>query len=215
MDSDSKPGFKHILIISSVTKRCQGLAAALQKSLRELKFSYLNPVTDLLPDSQFDWSDIDLMIIDLSRNKSPIYDWYSSTENRAGMPPAIFMGHPASINDAGYFYRAGASDYLDMRGLKRARLIRSLAITSSMAEKRKAVPRNEQLEDKDKGDKPFSLKATKETEALSTVNPAVSQDRETRAEFLNTGVMSILDRDAIKNMPRKNPAQNTDPTSNT
>ena len=193
--------------MSTVTKRSQGLARAMQAYLSEPRFSYLNPDVEAYPDRLFSWSEIDLMMVDLSRDRAPIYKWYSEIGSREFMPPVIFLAHPASYNDAGAFYRAGASNYLELRGLKKSDLIRSLSIAAkSMSEDRQLAYVNKSPETKGVSDNPFSLKGILPDEAFSTqpmTMPADSNSQEPRADFLNTGIMKILDRENLNKVNQK------------
>jgi|GEM_PF-6239614 len=202
-----KLNFQHILFMSTATKRSQGLARAMQEYLREPRFSYLNPDVESYPDRLFSWSDIDLMMVDLSKNRAPIYKWYLDIGRRDFMPPVIFLAHPASYSDAGSFYRAGASNYLELRGLKKSDLIRSLSIAEkSMPEHRQAVYEKQQPEPPVASDNPFSLKGILPEEMISSQPKTSSRDadsKEPSADFINTGIMKILDRDALKKTNQK------------
>ena len=148
MSNADQLNFKHVLIVGPVSKRGKGLASVLQTYLPDAKFSFLSHVHHLTRN-QLDGLKADLMIIELSKNKSAIYKWYSKDGYGDSMPPAIFLGHPASINDAGYFYRAGASDYIEMRGLKRKRLLSALVVTSKMLEKPEVTVSSESHDNQD------------------------------------------------------------------
>ena len=203
MGSD-KLNFKHVLLMSSVSERSHGLARALQKYLHEPRFSYINPDVEALPDRLFNWWDIDLMMVDLSRNKAAIYKWYSEIGRSDYMPPVIFLAHPASYSNAGSFYRAGASDYLELKGLKNAHLRHSLAIVEkSMAEQQKqAVDESTLPEIQDASDNPTILSDEKST-PQSTNSSDDPASKENGADFLNTGIMDILNRDKLEKMSNK------------
>ena len=209
----NKLDFKRVLIISPASSRCQVLAGVLQKYLQFPKFTFLDPVLDSLPDHQFDWLDIDLMMIDLSGNTRAIYQWYAKDSISHSMPPAIFLAHPASYNDAGSFYRAGASNYIELRGLKSGQLGRALhIIAKSKEKKREQAPVIKQPDNQGISDNPFSLdflKTDKEAQS-STTNTESSKHIETRPEFINTGVMNILDREEIRKRTEDNLANSSD-----
>lgn len=194
--------FKRVLIISANPSHCQTLAGALQKHLRSPAFTFLDPVLDSLPDHQYDWMDIDLMLIDLSGNTRAIYQWYSRDNVGESMPPAIFLAHPASYTDAGSFYRAGASNYLELRSIKSVQIRRALSIAaSSMIKKDEPRPATQQDDDQGSSENPFSLdmnKLEQEENTSSETETESAEQIETRPEFLNTGVMNILDREELR-----------------
>jgi len=202
--SSDKLNFKHILLISSVTERSHGLARALQKYLHEPRFSYLNPGVEALPDRLFNWWDIDLMMVDLSRDRASIYKWYSEIGRSDYMPPVIFLAHPASYSNAGSFYRAGASDYLELKGLKNSHLRHSLAIVEKlMAElKKQAAHESTTPEIQDANDNPTILSDEKAA-PQSTTSSDNTASEENGADFLNTGIMNILSRDKLETMRKK------------
>jgi DNA-binding NtrC family response regulator len=201
--SSDKLNFKHILLISSVTERSHGLARALQKYLHEPRFSYLNPDVEALPDRLFNWWDIDLMMVDLSRDKAAIYKWYSQIGHNDYMPPVIFLAHPASYSNAGSFYRAGASDYLELKGLKNAHLKRSLTLIEKlMAEQKRTVDESMPPEPQDASDNPTITSDEKLTQK-STANSDNPASKENGADFLNTGIINILSRDKLEKMSQK------------
>ena len=140
-----RPNFRHVLIIGSVIKYRRGLAVALLKHLQRPKFSALDPQTRPLPDAQFDWSDIDLVLIDISREKQAVRRWFFDYTDKQAMPPVLFIDSHATIDDAGDLIRAGAADYLDLRGLKRRRLARALVIAMTMAIEREAMAAGERF----------------------------------------------------------------------
>jgi len=205
--SSIKQNFKHILLMSPVSKRSQGLARALQQFLDEPIFSYINPDVDALPDRLYSWSDIDLMMVDLSMDKVLIYQWYTEMGRRDFMPPVIFLAHPASYSDAGSFYRAGASNYLEFRGLKTSHLVRALTIAEkSLAVYQQAEYREKAPATQKDNDNPFSLKGVLPEEKLPPQPPTSAgntSSKEPRADFLNTGILNILDRDKLNKLNRE------------
>jgi len=209
----NKLDFERILIISPNSKRCQVLASALRKHLLRPEFTFLHPVVDSLPDHRFNWSDIDLMMVDLSGNKRAIYQWYSKNGISNYLAPAIFLANPASYSDAGSFYRAGASNYLELRGLKIGLLRHALSIVaSSMEKKREAEPVIKQSNNQGIKGNPFSLDLTKTIaeEQPPTTNTDGGKHMKTRPEFVNTGVMNILDREELKRRTENKLARNSD-----
>ena len=205
--SGNQLNFNHILLMSHVIKRSHGLARALQKYLQEPRFSYLNPGEDAFPDRLFNWWDIDLVIVDLSKDKASIYKWYSEIGRSEFMPPTIFLAHPASYSNAGSFYRAGASDYLELRGLKNAHLQRSLAIIAkSIADRSQSTPESTSSVIQDTSDNTFALKLKPSGEKSASQSAATSKEsssNENRADFLNTGIINILERDKLDKIRQK------------
>jgi hypothetical protein len=214
----NKLAFKRVLIISAKSSHCQTLAGALQKHLQSPKFTFLDPVLDSLPDNQFDWLDIDLMMIDLSGHTRTIYQWYAKDSIGDSMPPAIFLAHPASYTDAGSFYRAGASNYLELHGLRSKQIRRALSIAErSINKKHEAQPPIKQPDNTDVSANPFSLNIDKmaeevhpSQEAHSSTDIESSNEIETRPEFVNTGVMNILDREELRKRAEKKLANQSD-----
>jgi len=194
----NKPDFKHILIISPRDVCCQGLADVLTKHLKEPKYTFLNQLTDTLPDKSFDWSDIDLMIIDLSRHKRAIYEWYSQDDYSDQVPPAIFLGHPAKFKDAGFFFRVGAADYLELKGLKTSRLLLSLTVVTAFIETRRKAESDEDVREDSEKSLALNLLKTGEMPTLPAYMQGQENYEEMRADFINTGIMDILERDKLR-----------------
>lgn len=132
MSGNDSLSFKHVLIVGSVIKYRRGLAEALLRHLNRPKFSVIDPQSRPLPEHLYDWSDIDLVFIDISKDKPSIRSWFFDYPAKDKIPPIIFIDNQATVDDAGDLVRAGAADYIDLRGLKRSRLTRALVIASAM-----------------------------------------------------------------------------------
>jgi len=205
---------KRIMIICSERKRSRGLAGTLVKYLDTPRFSVLDPATRKLPGTQFDWPGIDMLIIDLSADRSRIRNWYLQNPDIGKLAPAIFLDSNATIDEAGAFYRAGAIDYMALQGLKRKRLVRSLMIVSSARKKQEQGLLQGQPRAPAKTEV-LPAVAQPEAPAKTDVMPAVahpevpeetgmlpattqtSRTGDTKPDFLTTGIMDILQRDAV------------------
>jgi hypothetical protein len=200
---NNKPNYNHILIISPRKACYEGLASVLTKHLDRPRFTFLNQLTDKLPDKQFDWSNIDLIIIDISKRKREIYEWYSPAGFSNRIPPAIVLGYPAKYKDAGFFLRAGALDYLNLEGLKTSQLLQSLVIVSEyIKERRLAVANTDNQKDSDTSLQHDMLE-TGEMEMWFPPESKKSGNEETREEFINTGIMDILQREELRKIVEK------------
>lgn len=194
----NNPVYKHILILSPRKVFQESLTDVLSRYFGKPEFTYMNQLVDQLPDEQFDWADIDLMLIDVSRHKRAIYKWYAQPGLSERLPPAIFMGYPAKFKDAGYFFRAGAVDYLDLDGLKKTQLIQSLVVVSMFVEGRK---NKASKPDDDKHNiprrQPDHLLDTGEIPHL-TAEDMKDLTEEKGADFVSTGIMNILQREQLR-----------------
>ena len=107
-------GFKQILIISSVVNYRRRLAMSLLKLLPRPSLSALDPEVQGLPDEGYDWSEVDLVLIDLSESRQSIKHWYVEQSDVAALPPVIFLDNKATVDDAGDLIRGGGADYIDV-----------------------------------------------------------------------------------------------------
>ena len=64
--------FKRILIIGSVVKYRRRLAVALMRLLNRPEFSAIDPSRQNLPQHGYAWSQVDLIIVDMSEHKAAI-----------------------------------------------------------------------------------------------------------------------------------------------
>lgn len=138
-----KPDYKNILIISTREAFQKDLTYMLTKHLEGLKFTFLDLATDQLPDEHFDSSGVDLMLIDLTEHKRDIHDWFAPAGTSERLPPAIFFGSPAKFKDAGFFFRAGAADYLDLQGLDDTQLLQSLVAVSMWVKAKRSAAKGD------------------------------------------------------------------------
>jgi len=144
--------FRHVLIVGSIINYRRGLAEALLRHLEQPRFSAIDPQSRPLPGQDHDWSDIDLMFIDISDHKASMRSWFFDYTRKDSMPPAIFIDNKATIDDAGDLIRAGAADYIDLKGLKRRRLMRALVIASTLANRRTMAAPDGKYSDRDASD---------------------------------------------------------------
>ncbi len=126
--------FKRILIIGSVVKYRWRLAVALMRLLDRPEFSAIDPARQNLPQHGYAWSQVDLIIVDMSEHKAAIRNWYFDLVMQAALPVIIFMDRSATVDDAADMVRAGGSDYIDITRLSLKRLTRALLIAANMHE---------------------------------------------------------------------------------
>lgn len=126
--------FKRILIIGSVVKYRRRLAVALMRLLNRPEFSAIDPSRQNLPQHGYAWSQVDLIIVDMSEHKAAIRNWYFDLVMQAALPVMIFMDRSATVDDAADMVRAGGSDYIDIARLSLKRLTRALLIAANMHE---------------------------------------------------------------------------------
>lgn len=124
--------FKHVLIIGSVLKYRRGLAMAMVRLLDQPRFSAMDPNKNGLPEHDYPWHEVDLVVVDMSENKSAIRSWYFDIVTQTPLPMVIFFDRSATIDDAGDMIRAGGSDYLDITRVSPKRLARALLIAANM-----------------------------------------------------------------------------------
>jgi len=236
-DKLSRAGFHSVLIISSVLNYRRKLAMALVKLLSKPAFSVINPAEQGLPDKNYDWSSVDLLLVDLSEHKPQIRPWFFELSNSGGLPPVIFLDNNATVDDAGDMVRAGAADYIDMISLSPPRLSRALLIAvsrqrlsvglSEAAAGRmdndelatQVMPMIQEKAPSYTGSYPQISGMTDEpTEVMPPVKLATpesasddtSPDSEDEDSFLTTGLIEILDRIQIEKSAAKEAKSVTD-----
>ena len=216
-------GFKQILIISSVVNYRRRLAMSLLKLLPRPSLSALDPEVQGLPDEGYDWSEVDLVLIDLSESRQSIKHWYVEQSDVAALPPVIFLDNKATVDDAGDLIRGGGADYIDVTRLNTRRLSRALLIAADDRYRRSAAsstpPTPEQTEPTTEqqisrgleqetmvmqsvpsisgmNDEPTEMLPVMTSDVLDTMEH--EQVENERASFLTTGLMNILDREKLK-----------------
>ena len=215
----AETGFKQILIISPVVNYRRSLAMSLVKLLPKPSFSALDPEEQGLPDEHYDWSAIDLVMIDLSESKQSIKHWYIEQLNQVNLPPAIFLDNKATIDDAGDLIRGGGADYIELTTMNTRRLARALLIAADeryspagkqedpdvTAERAALVEEmeSEQLSSAETFPNIHGMndEPTEALPVLTSVMLSALEEAKPEAEnpsFLTTGLMDILDRQKLK-----------------
>ena len=219
-------GFNRILIMSSVVTYRRSLAMSLLKLLPQPGLSALDPEAQGLPDEDYDWSGMDLLMIDLSEAKQSIKHWYTEQSCRVALPPTIFLDNRATVDDAGDLIRAGGADYIDLTRINTRRLSRALLIAAddryrassreedpSVTAEREAVVREIESEQPSAAETFTDIRGMDDdpTEALPVMtSEMLNAMKETKheagnASFLTTGLMDILDRQKLKEQYEQTP----------
>jgi len=220
----AESGLNRILIVGSVMNYRRKLAMALIKLLSKPTFSALDPGEHGLLNDAYNWSAVDLLIVDMSEYKSQIRTWFFEISTVANLPPVIFLDNRATVDDAGDMVRAGAADYIDVTHLNTRRLSRALLFAASskdIAAEQTANSQTQPTEDLAatqvlptiKGEPasftdnfPIIKPMTDEpTEVLPVLTPAMlaamqeeKAPEEEDVSFLTTGLMDILDRQKLE-----------------
>ena len=93
-------GFQHVHIIGSVLNYRRSLAMAMIKLLSNPRFAAIDPAEHGLPDQNYLWSEVDLLMVDLSEHKSDIRPWFFEMSQTGLLPPVIFIdNNEVQLND--------------------------------------------------------------------------------------------------------------------
>ncbi len=171
IDNLADCGFKRILVIGSVVKYRRGLAVALLRLLDKPQFSAIDPFEQGLPEHDYDWSEVDLVIVDMSENKPAIRSWYFDLITQVSLPMAIFLDRSATVDDAGDMVRAGGADYIDITKVSAQRLTRALLMAANLREERFPQPVKAQQDENVSEAQPISVEPV-EAAKENIVEPA-------------------------------------------
>jgi DNA-binding response OmpR family regulator len=92
-----------------------------------------DPLSKGKPDSDFDWSQYDALLLDHHFGKEDGLSWLQEFRQRPDCPPVVFLTGAGNEDLAAKAVRSGALEYLSKRDLGKARIIE--AITAAMIER--------------------------------------------------------------------------------
>lgn len=190
--------FHRILFIGSVVKYRRGLAMALLRLLDKPKFSAMDPYQQGLPEQDYEWHEIDLVIVDMSEHKASIRSWYFDLVTQTPLPMVIFIDRAATVDDAGDMVRAGGADYIDLTKLSPKRLTRALLMAANMRQEKPQPVRAS-------ADEPIAedVSAENDAEVVTDLLPEVQDEADAGYEILPDG--DGLNDEPTETMPRLDP----------